>query len=127
MDGIQLRDKRTEDGSAAAPADDRGSRSRQQQSTSQTQPQPQDVTPSTGQASGSNDVEEDERSRDDVYTAAAYGDLPKLQRLVLEEGHDVNVPDAGGYYALQWAALNNKPAVAQFLIEVGCREGKTRG
>ncbi|XP_047332561.1 protein S-acyltransferase 24-like [Impatiens glandulifera] len=62
---------------------------------------------------------EDENLRDDVYTAAAYGDMEKLQRLVKSEGRSVSIPDSSGYYALQWAALNNRTAAAQFIIEHG--------
>ncbi|KAL4340782.1 hypothetical protein GQ457_08G002750 [Hibiscus cannabinus] len=61
----------------------------------------------------------DESLKNDVYTAAAYGDLEKLQRLVEHEGCSVSVPDALGYFALQWAALNNRTAVAQYIIEHG--------
>ncbi|KDP30210.1 hypothetical protein JCGZ_16992 [Jatropha curcas] len=57
--------------------------------------------------------------RNDVYTAAAYGDLEKLQRLVESEGCSVSQPDSLGYYALQWAALNNRTAAAQYIIEHG--------
>jgi palmitoyltransferase ZDHHC13/17 len=62
---------------------------------------------------------EDESLKNDVYTAAAYGDLEKLQRLVEGEGRPVNEPDDGGYHALQWAALNNRVAAAQYILEVG--------
>lgn len=48
--------------------------------------------------------------RNDVYTAASYGDLEKLQILVESEGCSVSEPDNLGYYALQWAALNNRTA-----------------
>jgi palmitoyltransferase len=61
--------------------------------------------------------------RNDVYTAAAYGDLEKLQRLVESEGCSVSVPDNLGYYALQWAALNNRTAAAQYIIEVCFNSG----
>ncbi|XP_058115701.1 protein S-acyltransferase 24-like [Magnolia sinica] len=61
----------------------------------------------------------DEILRNDVYTAAAYGDLEKLQRLVESEGCSVSEPDNLGYYALQWAALNNRTAAAQYIIEHG--------
>ncbi|GER29297.1 S-acyltransferase [Striga asiatica] len=64
-------------------------------------------------------VVEDESLRNDVYTAAAYGDMEKLQRLVEREGCSVSEPDALGYYALQWAALNNRTAAAQYIIEHG--------
>ncbi|KZV54960.1 hypothetical protein F511_37850 [Dorcoceras hygrometricum] len=64
-------------------------------------------------------VVEDESLRNDVYTAAAYGDMEKLQRLVESEGCSVSEPDGLGYYALQWAALNNRTAAAQYIIEHG--------
>ncbi|XP_073034242.1 protein S-acyltransferase 24-like [Primulina eburnea] len=64
-------------------------------------------------------VVEDESLRNDVYTAAAYGDMEKLQRLVESEGCSVSEPDSLGYYALQWAALNNRTAAAQYIIEHG--------
>ncbi|KAF6140343.1 hypothetical protein GIB67_011362 [Kingdonia uniflora] len=59
----------------------------------------------------------DESLRNDVYTAAAYGDLEKMHRLVESEGASVSEPDGLGYYALHWAALNNRTAVAQYIIE----------
>ncbi|KAJ4883539.1 Protein S-acyltransferase 24 [Raphanus sativus] len=62
---------------------------------------------------------EDESLKNDVYTAAAYGDLEKLHRLVECEGCSVSEPDGLGYYALQWSALNNRTAVAQYIIEHG--------
>ncbi|PON62802.1 hypothetical protein TorRG33x02_278180 [Trema orientale] len=43
----------------------------------------------------------------DVHTTAAYKDLEHLQMLVECEGSSVLEPDGLGYYALQWAALNN--------------------
>ncbi|MBA0838754.1 hypothetical protein Goarm_004548, partial [Gossypium armourianum] len=63
------------------------------------------------------DVADDESLKNDVYTAAAYGDLEKLQRLVESEGCSLSEPDGLGYYALQWAALNNRTAAAQYIIE----------
>ncbi|KAJ7979013.1 S-acyltransferase [Quillaja saponaria] len=69
-------------------------------------------------SSGTNGVGE-ESLRNDVYTAAAYGDLEKLHRLVEQEGCSVSEPDGLGYYALQWAALNNRTAAAQYIIEHG--------
>ena len=60
----------------------------------------------------------DESLREDVYTAAAYGDVEKLQRLVESEGHSLSKPDALGYYPLQWAALNNRIAPARYILEV---------
>ncbi|KAL5729670.1 protein S-acyltransferase [Ranunculus cassubicifolius] len=63
--------------------------------------------------------EDDDTLRNDVYTAAAYGDMEKLQRLVESEGCSVSEPDGLGYYALQWAALNNRTSAAQYIIEHG--------
>ncbi|XP_028760732.1 protein S-acyltransferase 24 isoform X2 [Neltuma alba] len=71
-----------------------------------------------GTASSAYEVGE-EGLRNDVYTAAAYGDLEKLHRLVDQEGCSVSEPDGLGYYALQWAALNNRAAAAQYIIEHG--------
>lgn len=70
-----------------------------------------------GEASAVAGVEE-ESLRNDVYTAAAYGDMEKLRRLVESEGCSISQPDGLGYYALQWAALNNRAAAAQYIIEV---------
>nr|GLL45330.1 protein S-acyltransferase 24-like isoform X1 [Ipomoea trifida] len=64
-------------------------------------------------------VVEEESLRNDVYTAAAYGNMEKLQRLVESEGCSISEPDGLGYYALQWAALNNRTAAAQYIIEHG--------
>ncbi|XP_062229390.1 protein S-acyltransferase 24-like isoform X1 [Phragmites australis] len=71
------------------------------------------TVPSAAEAAG------DESLKNDVYTAAAYGDLEKLQRLVEAEGRPVSEPDGGGYHALQWAALNNRVAAAQYILEHG--------
>ncbi|KAG9156665.1 hypothetical protein Leryth_006624 [Lithospermum erythrorhizon] len=62
---------------------------------------------------------EEESLKNDVYTAAAYGDMDKLRRLVESEGCSVSEPDGLGYYALQWAALNNRTAAAQYILEHG--------
>lgn len=55
----------------------------------------------------------------DVFSASAYGDLNRLKRFVEHNGSSVSLPDANGYYALQWAALNNSLHVAQYIIEHG--------
>ena len=68
-------------------------------------------------AAGEADAPE-ESLKDDVYTGAAYGDLEKLHRLVEREGRSVTEPDGLGYHALQWAALNNRVAAAQYILEV---------
>ena len=65
-----------------------------------------------------NKAEEDRSLKDDIYTASAYGDIDKLRRLVETEGHSVSTPDASGFYALQWSALNNKSAIAHYILEV---------
>ncbi|XP_061350807.1 protein S-acyltransferase 24 isoform X1 [Gastrolobium bilobum] len=75
-------------------------------------------SPASASASDA-DVVTEESLRNDVYTAAAYGDLEKLHRLVEQEGCPVTEPDGLGYYALQWAALNNRTAAAQYIIEHG--------
>ncbi|CAL5059892.1 unnamed protein product [Urochloa decumbens] len=70
-------------------------------------------------AAGAGQEGEEEALKDDVYTGAAYGDLEKLHRLVEREGRSVTEPDALGYHALQWAALNNRVAAAQYILEHG--------
>ncbi|XP_074580026.1 putative protein S-acyltransferase 23 isoform X1 [Curcuma longa] len=55
----------------------------------------------------------------DVCTACAYGDLEKLRGFVERDGQSVSTPDGNGYYAIQWAALNNFPNVALYVIEHG--------
>ncbi|KFK33845.1 hypothetical protein AALP_AA5G067400 [Arabis alpina] len=74
--------------------------------------------PNENGESSSNGID-DESLRNDVYTAAAYGDLEKLHRLVDSDGCSLSLPDGLGYYALQWAALNSRTAVAQYIIEHG--------
>lgn len=54
-----------------------------------------------------------------MYAAAAYGDMEKLRRLVEVEGRSVCEPDGRGYYALQWAALNNRCVAAEYIIQHG--------
>ncbi|XP_074328124.1 putative protein S-acyltransferase 23 isoform X2 [Apium graveolens] len=55
----------------------------------------------------------------DVFSASAYGDLSKLRKFVEEDGASVSIPDGNGYYALQWASLNNFPDIAQYIIQHG--------
>lgn len=80
--------------------------------------QSRDQQPSQNASASTANGDADESLRNDVYTAAAYGDLEKLQRLVECEGCSVSEPDGLGYYALQWAALNNRTAAARYIIEV---------
>ncbi|KAH7833510.1 hypothetical protein Vadar_007040 [Vaccinium darrowii] len=55
----------------------------------------------------------------DVFGASAYGDFEKLRKFVEEDGVSLSQPDGNGYYALQWAALNNFAAIVQYIIEHG--------
>ncbi|KAG5625329.1 hypothetical protein H5410_010547 [Solanum commersonii] len=55
----------------------------------------------------------------DVYSACAYGDFDKLRKFVEGDGVSVYQPDGNGYYALQWAALNNFADIVQYIIEHG--------
>lgn len=54
----------------------------------------------------------------DVFSASAYGDFEKLRKFVEQDGASLSKPDGNGYYALQWAALNNFADIAQYIIEV---------
>lgn len=54
----------------------------------------------------------------DVYSACAYGDFDKLRKFVEVDGVSVYQPDGNGYYAIQWAALNNFADIVQYIIEV---------
>ncbi|XP_054804838.1 protein S-acyltransferase 24-like [Prosopis cineraria] len=79
----------------------------------------QDQQPAaSGTASGGDELGE-ESFRNDCYTAAAHGDSETLHRLVEQEGCSVSEPDGLGNYALQRAALNNRTAAAQYIIEHG--------
>lgn len=55
----------------------------------------------------------------DVFTASAHGDIQKLRFFVEQNGASVSVPDVNGYYALQWASLNNFHNIAHYLIQHG--------
>ncbi|XP_058772095.1 protein S-acyltransferase 24-like [Vicia villosa] len=55
----------------------------------------------------------------DVRYVVCNGDLGNLRRLVEQEGYLLTEPDCSGYYALQWAALNNQSVVAQYIIDHG--------
>ncbi|KAF5448373.1 hypothetical protein F2P56_028915 [Juglans regia] len=54
----------------------------------------------------------------DVFSACAYGDFEKLRKFE-EDGAPLSQPDSNGYYALQWAALNNFPDIVQYIIVHG--------
>ena len=51
--------------------------------------------------------------------ACAYGDFDALVGFVTADKDCVNRCDEGGYYPLQWAALNNRVAEASYLLEQG--------
>ncbi|KAK1276166.1 putative S-acyltransferase [Acorus gramineus] len=55
----------------------------------------------------------------DVHSASAYGDLESLRRFVEDEGSSVARPNGNGYYPIQWAALNNYPDIAHYIIQHG--------
>ncbi|KAI8026358.1 putative protein S-acyltransferase 23 [Camellia lanceoleosa] len=55
----------------------------------------------------------------DVFGASAYGDFEKLRKFVEEDGVSLSKPDANGYHAVQWAALNTFAAIVQYIIEHG--------
>lgn len=73
---------------------------------------------------GARKAAEEEKQPDpvvNVYSAAAYGDLERLRRFVELDGGGASLaaPDGNGYHALQWAALNNYPHAALYIIEHG--------
>ena len=55
-----------------------------------------------------------------VWKAAAYGDFEKLRELSEAEPEALHCPDEQGFFALQWAALNNRVAVLTYLLDQGC-------
>lgn len=55
----------------------------------------------------------------DIFSASAYGDFDKLRNFVENDGVSVSQPDGNGYYALQWAALNNFADAVQYIIQRG--------
>ncbi|CAJ2678262.1 probable protein S-acyltransferase 23 [Trifolium pratense] len=55
----------------------------------------------------------------DVFTASIHGDLQKLRTFVEQDGASVSLPDINGYYALQWASLNNFHDIVHYLIQHG--------
>jgi hypothetical protein len=55
-----------------------------------------------------------------VWKAAAYGDFEALKRLEDANPGLIKQPDEQGYYAVQWAALNNRVAVLTYLADKGC-------
>eukprot|EP00762_Andalucia_godoyi_P006992 ANDGO_07705.mRNA.1 Palmitoyltransferase akr1 len=54
----------------------------------------------------------------DLITAVRSGNMPLVYMLV-KQGASVNVPDATGFTALQWASLNDFVEIASFLLSNG--------
>lgn len=55
-----------------------------------------------------------------MWKAAAYGDFEKLRELSEAAPDTLHLPDDQGFFALQWAALNNRVAVLTYLLDKGC-------
>ncbi|PRW58247.1 S-acyltransferase 24 [Chlorella sorokiniana] len=64
---------------------------------------------------------------DTVWKAAAYGDFEKLRELAEADPDALHRPDEQGFFALQWAALNNRVAVLTYLLDRGCDVNATDG
>lgn len=62
-----------------------------------------------------------------VWKAAAYGDFEKLRELAEADPDALHRPDEQGFFALQWAALNNRVAVLTYLLDRGCDVNATDG
>lgn len=54
----------------------------------------------------------------DVFAASAYGDFEKVRKFIEDDRACVSRADANGYFALQWASLNNFADLAQYIIQV---------
>ena len=66
--------------------------------------------------------EEEEEKEWDVWRAAAYGNQEKLEFFVNNAGSSssiIDAKDANGFRPLQWAALNNRVAIAKYLLDLG--------
>ena len=66
-----------------------------------------------------NKKEEKEEKEWDVWRAAAYGNEEKLEQFTSADRTLVNATDANGFRPLQWAALNNRVAIANRLLDLG--------
>eukprot|EP00887_Chlorella_sp_A99_P005208 scaffold1.g5208.t1 len=54
-----------------------------------------------------------------VWKAAAYGNYEKLVELAEAVPEQLSAPDEQGFYVAQWAALNNRIAILNFLVDRG--------
>lgn len=77
--------------------------------------------PSSGAANAANAARGE--AVDTVSKACAYGDFDALRRFVETDPSCVNQPDDQGYLPLQWAALNNRVAEANYLLANGAAVG----
>ena len=66
-----------------------------------------------------NKKEEKEEKEWDVWRAAAYGNEEKLEQFTSADRTLINATDANGFRPLQWAALNNRVAIANRLLDLG--------
>ena len=82
-----------------------------------------DANSAPAAAVGTNDVVEDAQGEDDIWRAAAYGNMEALKRMIAEDPGSVNSTDGAGYRPLQWAALNNRVAAATYLLDHGAAIG----
>ncbi|KAE8713946.1 Protein S-acyltransferase 24 [Hibiscus syriacus] len=90
-----------------------------------------DVANGNGYNGRNNEVANDESLRNDVYAAAAYGDLEKLHEwtalnnrtaaahYIIEHSGDVNAADHNGQTALHWSAVRGAIQVAEVLLQEG--------
>ena len=53
----------------------------------------------------------------DLSAASSSGDMEKLRSFVEAAGCQVSLPDGGGYYPLQWSALNGRFEAAHYLLQ----------
>jgi palmitoyltransferase ZDHHC13/17 len=67
------------------------------------------------------DIEEEKGEKEwDVWRAAAYGNLEKLKQFLEEDNYEkIDAKDSNGFRALQWAALNNRVQIAEYLLDRG--------
>lgn len=52
----------------------------------------------------------------DIVKAVQYGALDRVRELI-EDGHEVNIPDSETVTLLHWAAINNRVEIVKLLIE----------
>eukprot|EP00793_Prasinoderma_coloniale_P001738 PRCOL_00003543-RA len=74
-----------------------------------------------GAGSAAKEAKEAEKTpQEQLFTACAMGEADKVRELLANKAEvDVQAKDATGYHALQWAALNNRTAVVQLLLDAG--------